>query len=77
MDEIPQDAHALDGAILFDDLMTPWMGSKTSPGPQFVGLTVSSARLRLPGWRGQRDRAWVRNGGHGGSLQVRGGIFSA
>ena len=50
---------------------------KTSPSPQLAGVTVSSARLRLLGCRGQRDRAWVGDGGQGGSLQVRGGIFAA
>ena len=36
---------------------------KTSPSPQLAGVTVSSARLRLLGCRGQRDRAWVGDGG--------------
>ena len=50
---------------------------KTSPGPQLAGVTVCSARLCLLGCRGQRDRARVGDGGQGGSLQVRGGIFAA
>src|ERR1017187_3083600 len=46
-------------------------GSKASPGPQLAVVTVSGARLRLLGCRGQRDRAWVGDGCQGGSLQVR------
>jgi hypothetical protein len=49
---------------------------KTSPSPQSSGVTVSSARLCLLGCRGERDRARVGDGSQGGSLQVRGGIFT-
>jgi hypothetical protein len=52
------------------------IGRKTSPSPQSLGVTVSSARLCLLGCRGERDRARVGDGSQGGSLQVRGGIFT-